>query len=142
MKKKRRNTEREKPATPSKVTPPTICGNPNCLICKHNYEFQMPAEIISAYQTGRLALFCGAAISTEVPSVMPFTFYEEIATKLGHDPKTITTTFPDLMSEFCAQPNGRRELLQAIKARFDYIEAYPSLIETAARFHVELCVGI
>jgi len=113
-------------------------GNPRCAICKHDHDFDMPEDVLDAARTNRLVVFAGAGISTEVPTVMPYTFYDEIARQLGKDPKTITTSFPALMSEYCKQPNGRRKLLQAIKARFDYIQSFPGILGTATRFHTEI----
>ena len=69
---------------------------------------------------------------------MPYTFYDEIARALEIVSRASTESFPDLMSRFCARPNGRRELLQMLKARFDYVESFPELLMNATRFHREL----
>jgi hypothetical protein len=42
------------------------------------------------------------------------------------------------MTQYCSQSNGRRKLLKKLKARFDYIEAFPFLLNSATRFHQEL----
>src|SRR5438445_5905145 len=88
----------------------THCGFPQCDICKHYHTFQLPDDILDAAKDNRLVVFAGAGISTESPSVLPLSFYDEIAFELGLNPKDITTSFPELMSQFCKQPNGRRKL--------------------------------
>jgi hypothetical protein len=113
-------------------------GHPQCGICKHHHEFELPKDVLDAAREHRLVVFAGAGIGTEASSVMPYTFYEDIALDLGKNPKQIKTPFPELMSEYCNRTNGRRNLLQKLKARFDYIEAFPNLIYAATRFHQEL----
>jgi NAD-dependent SIR2 family protein deacetylase len=110
----------------------------DCEICKHNHPFDLPVEVLEAAREHRLVIFAGAGISTEVPAVMPYTFYDQVASELGLDPRSITTSFPDLMTKYCSQPNGRRKLLQKLKERFDYIESFPDLLRSATRFHQEL----
>jgi hypothetical protein len=46
--------------------------------------------------------------------------------------------FPKLMSLFCERPDGRRELVQKIRARIAYVSSFPELYDTATRFHREL----
>mgnify|MGYP004537845551 FL=1 len=36
----------------------------DCAICKNYKEFEMPSDIMEASKKGKLALFCGAGIST------------------------------------------------------------------------------
>jgi hypothetical protein len=115
-----------------------ISGHAQCEICKHYHEFDLPADVLDAARRQRLVIFAGAGVSSEGPSVMPYTFYDEIAIDLGQNPKSTTTSFPDLMTQYCRQPNGRRKLLQKLKARFDYIESFPFLLDTATQFHQEL----
>jgi hypothetical protein len=57
---------------------PEKCGDPDCDICKHDKAFEMPKEIIEAYNKGDLVIFAGAGVSTESRSVFPQTFYELI----------------------------------------------------------------
>jgi len=109
-----------------------------CDICKHQHDFQMPEDILDAVRGQRLVLFAGSGISTESSAVMPYTFYDEIAAEVGSDTKAITLSFPDLMSECCKQPNGRRRLLQKLRSRFEYIESFPAILSVATRFHQEL----
>jgi hypothetical protein len=79
----------------------------------------MPADIIDAAKQGDLVLFCGAGVSTEKRSVLPFSFYTSIRQELGVNSTDIS--FSDLMQQYCQQPNGRKKLLRKIKERFDWI---------------------
>jgi hypothetical protein len=106
-----------------------------CYVCKNNLPFDMPARIIEACIAGKLVIFAGAGISTENRVAHQHTFYDEIVEALGiaeADP-----SFPQAMSAYC-DAEGRSSLLQRIKHRFDYIEAFPELQLWATRFHREL----
>lgn len=109
--------------------------NCECAICKNHKQFSMPDEIVKSVENNQLVLFCGAGISTENKNVLPYSFYESIAVEC--DGKN-GYSFPALMSDYCKRPNGRRNLLQKIKSRFDYIEAFPELERDATRFHKEV----
>ena len=98
----------------------------------------MPDEIVEATINNKLVIFAGSGISTEYKSLYPYTFYEDIALELGYDIKKTKITFSELMSELCKKPNGRRELLNKIKFRIDYIKSFQSLYIMATRFHKEL----
>ncbi|MBE3128973.1 MAG: SIR2 family protein [Actinobacteria bacterium] len=110
----------------------------NCEICKNNIPFKMPNEIIKAAINNNLVLFVGSGISTESKSVYPFTFYEEIASELDYNIRSIDLSFPELMSKYCEKPNGKKELLKKIKYRIDYVKSFQSLYNTAVRFYTEL----
>jgi hypothetical protein len=69
--------------------------------------------------------------------VLPWTFYEEIHRALGM-PEADTPAFPKLMSIYCKRPDGRRELMERLRARLLYIRSFPELYWTATRFHREL----
>ena len=56
--------------------------NCECAICKNNKPFELPEEIIEAAIEGNLVLFCGAGISTEGKTVLPYSFYESIKNEL------------------------------------------------------------
>lgn len=107
-----------------------------CAQCQNNTSFEMPKDIIDAAKGGSLAIFCGAGVSTEKKTVLPYSFYTTIKEELKIDDSTIS--FSDLMQTFCAQPNGRRKLLNKIKQRFDYIHSFPELENQATTFHIEL----
>jgi hypothetical protein len=96
----------------------------------------MPNEILNAAQNGELALFCGAGISTESKSVLPYSFYKEIQEELEIVDNSLS--FSKLMQMYCDLPNGRRKLLKKIKARFEYIHSFPELERATTKFHHEL----
>lgn len=110
--------------------------NCECAICKDQKPFVMPEEILDAAKNGELVLFCGAGISTENKSVLPFSFYKEIQEELGITDNTLP--FSKLMQMYCDLPNGRRKLLKKIKNRFEYIHSFPELERAATKFHREL----
>jgi len=107
-----------------------------CAICKNNKPFDLPKEIIEAAINGNLVLFCGAGISTEGKTVLPFSFYTSIKDELGITDDSIS--FSHLMQQFCDMPNGRRKLLKKIRDRFKYIHSFPELERQATAFHREL----
>lgn len=107
-----------------------------CAICKNNKPFDFPKGIIDAAINGELVLFCGAGISTEGKSVLPFSFYTSIKEELGVKDETIS--FSDLMQQYCSLPNGRKKLLKGIRERFNYINSFPELKRQATAFHREL----
>ena len=111
-----------------------IDGNCNCEMCKYNYKFEMPHEIIEALENGNLVIFAGAGVSTESKNVFGMTLYKEVLSELGI-PEENRLSFPDLMSLYCQKPNGRIMLLNKIKKRFDYLTAFPELYFEATRFH-------
>ena len=113
-----------------------IKQNCDCALCKNNHDFTMPNELLSNLQAGKVAVFAGAGVSTESKTVLNTTFYESIAGELGIENSSFT--FPELMEQYCARPNGRFNLLRNIKGRFDTIDSFPELNKTATRFHQEL----
>lgn len=117
-------------------------NNCDCILCMNNKSFDMPNEIIESVKKGELILFCGAGISTESKTVLPTSFYMDILEFLNEDYKLRLDTdvcFSKLMSEFCeAVPNGRKELIRKIKSRFNMVNSFPELYNSATRFHKEV----
>lgn len=107
-----------------------------CAICKNNKPFDLPKDIVEAVINGDLVLFCGAGISTEGKTVLPFSFYTSIKDELGITDDSIS--FSSLMQQYCDIPNGRRKLLKKIRDRFKYIHSFPELERQATAFHREL----
>lgn len=107
-----------------------------CAICKNNKPFDMPKDIVDAAVKGNLVLFCGAGISTEGKTVLPYSFYSSIQEELGEKDKTLS--FSNLMQKYCAQVDGRKKLLNKIRERFKYIHSFPELERQATSFHREL----
>ena len=106
-----------------------------CSFCSNFNEFVLPSHLVDQLLDRQVVLFAGSGISTEDRSVLPDTFYELIC----HELKTNEDlSFPELMSKFCQQPNGRASLLRKIHERFEYIRSFSSLYEDATRFHREI----
>lgn len=108
-----------------------------CEFCKNKLPFQLPNEIIEETIKGNLVVFAGAGISTETRQIFKQTLYEEVAEELN-DKKHAGLDFPNLMSQFCKQKNGRKLLLEKIRTRFDYCHQYKELYNSATRFHEEI----
>jgi NAD-dependent SIR2 family protein deacetylase len=115
------------------ATPLELC---ECAICKRRTDFAFPQQLLDAAKSGQVVVFAGAGISTEDKLVWPETFYESIAAELGVDPSS--RRFPERMSAYCKQTDGRRNLLTRIHERFDYVASFPELYKQATAFHREL----
>lgn len=112
-----------------------VCQNTDCEICRLKRPFVLPKEILAAVAKKQLVIFAGAGVSTEGRNVFPTSLYEEIKRDLEMQDSAID--FPHLMSEFCRK-RSRKELLQKIKHRFDYMKMFPEVYRWATRFHKEL----
>lgn len=110
--------------------------NCECEICKNHKPFVMPNDILIAARKGKLALFCGAGISTESKMVLPYSFYDDIRSELKISDDSLP--FSELMQKYSDLPDGRRKLLKKIKERFEYIHSFPELENNATMFHREL----
>lgn len=108
----------------------------DCVLCKNNHEFAISHELMDELLSGNVTIFVGAGVSTEARTVLKKTFYESVAEEIGKSKPY--PTFPELMEEYCHQPNGRLKMLQKIKDRFDNIDSFPELTSWATRFHREL----
>ena len=108
-----------------------------CVVCRNEQEFEIPDHLMKQVTSRNAVIFAGAGVSTETPTIFPWTFYDEIHAALGmsHEDKP---GFPKLMSLYCKRPDGRRELLEKLRARLSYIRSFPELYRTATRFHREL----
>ena len=108
-----------------------------CIVCQNEQEFDIPDYLIRQVTSGNAVIFAGAGVSTETRAVIPWTFYEEIHEALGMSSEE-KPMFPRLMSLYCERPDGRRQLLEKLRARLSYIQSFPELYRTATRFHHEL----
>ena len=97
----------------------------------------MPEELFDAALQRRLVIFAGAGISTESRRAIGDTFAGRIALEMGREEPA---TFPKLMSEYEAR-FGRRQLLQRIRERFEYLHAFRELEQAATRFHREVATA-
>jgi hypothetical protein len=108
-----------------------------CVVCQNEQEFEIPDHLMKQLTAGNAVIFAGAGVSTETREVFPWTFYEEIHKALGM-PQEDKPAFPKLMSLYCKRPDGRRELLEKLRARLSYVQSFPELYRTATQFHREL----
>lgn len=114
----------------------TECLDTRCVHCKNDLDFDMPEGLVEAALKRKVVIFAGAGISTEVPEVFPTTIYEMALRELG-EIGSDEDTFPEVMSRL-EERHGRTRLVQMIKEKFDYIDCYPFLRNTARAFHYEL----
>lgn len=108
-------------------------NNCDCVCCKNKINVNLPRELVEEILSGKVAFFTGAGISTESPAVLNINFYQQIAQEI--DAVDTDLSFPQLMQEFCKQPNGRIKLLQMIRSRFKTIDSFPELQGMATSFH-------
>lgn len=81
-----------------------------------------------------MVVFAGAGISTENKTHSGSTFYEKIHDELNLKPDA-SPSFPELMSQFCEQPDGRIKLIERIKRRLDYFSSFDQFYDRMSRFH-------
>jgi len=108
--------------------------NCECAFCRDEKPFEIPTHLIEKLSAGDLVVFAGAGISTENKTDAQSTFYEEIHSELKLD-RNQTPSFPDLMSLFCNQPDGRIKLIERIKHRLDYFSSFDRFYNRMSRFH-------
>jgi NAD-dependent SIR2 family protein deacetylase len=101
-------------------------------------EFPLvPHELIEAAINGNLVVFAGAGVSTESRSVLKTTLYQDIRAEIEAK-STEHLSFPQVMSRFCARPDGRSLLLHRIHNRIRMVRSYSELYLRATSFHHEL----
>lgn len=105
----------------------------SCKWCALDLEFELPDEVVRAYERDKLVIFAGAGISTEVPTVLTESLYER-ARALA---KTDAETFPQVMQAF-QDKFDRATLVKEIRSRFSYADSFPSARRAARQFHAEL----
>ena len=108
----------------------------NCVFCHHNRAFEIPAAVFEALKRGKLTIFAGAGVSTEVSSAFPTTLYSELRAQAGLD-EDADLTFPAVMSAF-EEKFTRRALISEVVERFEYAESFPFIHRAATRFPREL----
>jgi SIR2-like domain len=107
-----------------------------CMLCAERVPFSISTHLLRAFEEQRVLVFAGAGISTEGANVYPYSLYQDIAGELGESAEHFP--FPELMSRFCQEPDGRSRLLLKIRKRIQYVQSHPELLWTATRFHREL----
>lgn len=109
-----------------------------CAICALKLDFELNAHLLNEIEQARCVVFAGAGVSTETSGAHSFTFYDQIADLVGG---AENKSFPELVDAFELQPNGRQKLITEIKNRFDYIDSWRDLRESATRFHKSLATA-
>ncbi|MCE4027252.1 SIR2 family protein [Microbacterium sp. Au-Mic1] len=104
-----------------------------CKWCALDLDFDLPQDLVEAYTAGKLVIFAGAGISTEVPTVLSETLFERARKRAGSD----ADTFPEVMQAF-QEKFGRAALVKEIRARFTYADSFPTARRAARQFHEEL----
>lgn len=105
----------------------------SCKWCALDLEFELPDEVVRAYERDELVIFAGAGISTEVPTVLSETLFQR-ARALA---ETDAETFPQVMQAF-QDKFDRATLVKEIRSRFSYADSFPSARRAARQFHAEL----
>jgi hypothetical protein len=108
-----------------------------CEICGQDHAFLMPPRLLEDVIGGKTVLFAGAGISTETRYAYPSSFYEVIRAQLPDPDAHREAPFPEVMTQFCIS-RSRGELIQRIRERFDYGDAFYEIRNVAAAFHREL----
>lgn len=112
--------------------------SPDCVQCKLNRPFKIPQDMYDALKEGKLVVFAGAGISTESAKAFPSSLYDELCDDLKIEAKNTELPFPDLVSLFEDQDNGRRKLLSKIRERVRYAKSFRKLFDLVTSFHREL----
>jgi len=110
-----------------------------CEICKNHHDFILPADLFEALINHELVLFAGAGISTESRNVFPVTLYEDILSEIDHSHKK-EISFSKAMTEFCKNRGDRREIIDRIMTRINYVRSFPSLYRQTVEFHRRLAM--
>jgi SIR2-like domain len=105
-----------------------------CMHCGLDHDFELPDDLVRAAHRRKVLIFAGAGISTEVPTVFPQTIYQRAAEILELEEPG---SFPTVIGAFVKR-YGRRQFVQMVKAKFDYVDSFWTLRHDARRFHKEL----
>lgn len=105
-----------------------------CINCGLDFEFEMPEGLVEAAHRQQVVIFAGAGISTEVPTVFPDSVLDIAASRLGiENPESFPATLQAFQDRF-----GRAALVRMVKEKFDYIDGFIRLRNSARKFHREL----
>ncbi len=122
--------------------PSTYGDLSNCVLCRDKRPLTLPEALVEAVRSDELVLFAGAGtgISTETRNLFPVSLRAELtsdlALELGREAPS-NESFAALASAY-EQAFGRKELIQRIRARLDYAQAFPAVYSAATAFHKEL----
>jgi NAD-dependent SIR2 family protein deacetylase len=107
-------------------------ANCDCAQCRNDKSFVPPDHLVEKIRNHEVVLFAGSGISTENPDHCRSTFYDEVRYELrikDYPP------FPELMTKYCAAPDGRIKLLDKIKKRLAYFASFDDFYRPMTRFH-------
>lgn len=113
------------------MTHPAPSPDHKCLECGDDTDVPIPNRLVEECHAGKVLLFVGAGASTESHNVMPHTFYDGVAHRMG---TSEDLAFPDLMTRFIEE-NSRGDLINLFYERMRYIDSFPTLHDRASRFH-------
>lgn len=108
-----------------------------CDFCQHDHPFDLPSSLVTDVTEGRVVVFAGAGVSTEMHGAYASTFYEDIRAQLPDGLPVEDESFPGVMELFCTE-RSRAELVQKFRSRVDYGDGYYEIRNSTARFHREL----
>jgi hypothetical protein len=113
------------------MTHPAPPPDHKCLECGDDTDVPIPNRLVEECHAGKVLLFVGAGASTESHNVMPHTFYDVAANRVG---TSEDLAFPDLMTRFIEE-TSRSDLINLFYERMRYIDSFPTLHDRASRFH-------
>ena len=105
-----------------------------CDICKNYHDFEFPEDLFEAFVNHDVVIFAGAGISTENRNIFPTTLYEDILAENKNRDDEVSS-FSKVMSEFCKKKGGRRQIIERITERIDYVRSFPELYSSTVTFH-------
>jgi hypothetical protein len=105
-----------------------------CDICKNYHDFVFPSDLFQSIIKDEVIVFAGAGISTEGINIFPTTLYQDILAETKYSGDN-APSFSKLMTEFCKNKGGRRELIERITERINYVRSFPQLYRETVRFH-------
>jgi len=105
-----------------------------CDICKNYHDFVFPDDLFESITNHEVVVFAGAGISTEGSNIFPSTLYEDILNETKYSRDNVPS-FSKVMSEFCKNKGGRRELIEQITERINYVRSFPDLYRSTVKFH-------
>ena len=105
-----------------------------CDICKNYHDFEFPEDLFEAFVNHDVVIFAGAGISTENRNIFPWTLYEDILSE-NKNSDGEGLSFSKVMSEYCKKKGGRRDLIERITSRIDYVRSFPELYSSTVTFH-------
>lgn len=105
-----------------------------CAICKNYHDFVFPDDLFESIVNHEVVIFAGAGISTEGSNIFPSTLYQDVLREIECSSSDVPS-FSKVMSEFCKNKGGRRELIERVTKRINYARSFPDLYRSTVKFH-------